>query len=489
MKTATIVIKDEVNIKIEGLDLDMRKRLTNAFKYDVPYARYLPAVRLGRWDGKVSYFQLGGSTYTNLLPEIIPILEQYNWDIELDDQRDYPISFDFAEVTEHQWAHKAWPKGHPAAGQPVMLRDYQVEIVNNFLKNPQCIQEVATGAGKTIMTATLSAAVEPYGRSVVIVPNKDLVRQTEADYRNLGLDVGVYFGDRKEFGHQHTICTWQSLNVLLKNTKAGTADTTIQDFIEDVVCVMVDEVHMAKADALKTLLTGIMSRIPIRWGLTGTVPKEKFESQALLVSLGPVIGKLSANELQQQGVLANCHVNIVQLQDHVEYKDYQSELKYLLEESGRLDAMAALIREVNETGNTLVLVDRVAAGHALVERLGDRAVFVSGATKGTKRQEEYAEVAETDDKIIVATYGVAAVGINIPRIFNLVLVEPGKSFVRVIQSIGRGIRKAEDKDFVQIWDVTSTCKFAKRHLTKRKAYYKEANYPFTQEKLEWMVVK
>ena len=148
--------------------------------------------------------------------------------------------------------------------------------------------------------------------------------------------------------------------------------------------------------------------------------------------------------------------------------------------------MAALIQQVNETGNTLVLVDRVSAGQALVERLGDRAVFVSGATKGTKRQEEYAEVAESTDKIIVATYGVAAVGINIPRIFNLVLIEPGKSFVRVIQSIGRGIRKAEDKDHVEIWDVTSTCKFAKRHLTKRKAYYREANYPFSQEKLDWM---
>jgi superfamily II DNA or RNA helicase len=86
------------------------------------------------------------------------------------------------------------------------------------------------------------------------------------------------------------------------------------------------------------------------------------------------------------------------------------------------------------------------------------------------------------DKVIVATYGVAAVGINIPRIFNMVLLEPGKSFVRVIQSIGRGIRKAEDKDFVQIWDITSTCKFAKRHLTKRKAFYKDANYPFSVEK-------
>jgi len=485
MKQATIIVKDEVNIKIEGLDLDARRVLVNQFKYDVPYARYLPAVRLGRWDGKVSYFQLGGSTYTNLLPEIVSTLERLDYDIDIDDRRSYSTTYDFTTVTEQSWAHRTWPQGHPAAGEPIMLRDYQVEIVNNFLTNPQCIQEVATGAGKTIMTATLSAAVEAHGRSIIIVPNKDLVRQTERDFVNVGLDVGVYFGDRKEHGRTHTICTWQSLNVMMKNTRSGVADVSIGEFLEGVVCVIVDEVHMAKADALKTLLTGPMSHVPIRWGLTGTVPKEKFESVSLLVSLGPVIGKLSANELQLQGVLAQCHVNVVQLVDHVEFNNYQSELKYLLEESGRLDSMAALIREVNETGNTLVLVDRVAAGQALVERLGERAVFVSGATKGTDRQAEYDEVATATDKIIVATYGVAAVGINIPRIFNLVMVESGKSFTRVIQSIGRGIRKAEDKDFVQIWDITSTCKFAKRHLTKRKTYYREANYPYTQEKLEW----
>jgi superfamily II DNA or RNA helicase len=226
--------------------------------------------------------------------------------------------------------------------------------------------------------------------------------------------------------------------------------------------------------------------VPIRWGLTGTIPKEDFEFQAIHVSLGPVVSRLAAAELQDRGVLAQCHVNIVQLVDHVDYTNYQSELKYLLEESGRLDAMADVIAQVNETGNTLVLVDRITAGQELVKRLGERAVFVSGATKAKDRQDEYDEVAEATDKIIVATYGVAAVGINIPRIFNLVLVEPGKSFVRVIQSIGRGIRKAEDKDHVQIWDITSTCKFAKRHLTKRKQFYKEARYPFTQEKLEWM---
>jgi superfamily II DNA or RNA helicase len=245
---------------------------------------------------------------------------------------------------------------------------------------------------------------------------------------------------------------------------------------------MVDEVHQAKADALKTLLTSVFCKVPIRWGLTGTIPKAKFEAQSLFVSLGPVISKLSASELQDQGVLAKCHVNIVQLKDDVEFTNYQSELKYLTEDKKRLDAIANLVSKIKETGNTLILVDRIAAGKELVDRLPN-SVFVSGETKLTDRKEEYDEVATSTNKIIVATYGVAAVGINIPRIFNLVLLEPGKSFVRVIQSIGRGIRKAEDKDHVMIWDVTSSCKFAKRHLTQRKAYYKDANYPFDLEKL------
>jgi superfamily II DNA or RNA helicase len=412
-------------------------------------------------------------------------LEKFNYDVDLDDQRDYSTTFEFEKVTEQTFSHIAWGPGHPLEGQPMTLRDYQVDIINNFLENPQCIQEIATGAGKTVITAALSNAVAPYGRTIVIVPNKSLVTQTEKDYINMQQDVGVYFGDRKEWGRQHTICTWQSLNVLLKNTKNSVGDVTIGEFLEDVVCVIVDEVHMAKADALKSLLTGVMAKIPLRWGLTGTIPKEPYESQALKCSLGPVINQLSASELQDRGVLAQCHVNVVQLVDHAEFSNYQSELKFLLEEPDRLKTIAQLIAQVNATGNTLVLVDRVAAGHALVDLLGDQAVFVSGATKAKARQDEYDEVATSTGKIIVATYGVAAVGINLPRIFNLVLVEPGKSFVRVIQSIGRGIRKADDKDHVQIWDVTSTCKFAKRHLTKRKTFYREANYPFTQEKLEW----
>jgi superfamily II DNA or RNA helicase len=432
----------------------------------------------------VSYCSLAGSTFINLIPDIVPVLEEYDYDIELVDLREYQTSYNFTQVSKDTYSNTMWPKGHVMEGKPIELRDYQVDIVNQFLANPQSLQEVATGAGKTLITAALSERVQQHGRSIVIVPNKSLVVQTEADYINLGLDVGVYFGDRKEYNKTHTICTWQSLNNLLKNTKAGEAEVTIAEFIEGVVCIMVDEVHMAKADALKSLLTGPMSHIPIRWGLTGTIPKSTYEQVSLLVSLGPVIGKLSAAELQEKGVLAQCHVNIIQMKDGLEFTNYQSELKHLLEDGKRLDKISEIVDRIKESGNTLVLVDRVNAGRELVKRLPD-SVFISGETKLTERKEEYDEVKTSDDKIIVATYGVAAVGINIPRIFNLVLIEPGKSFVRVIQSIGRGIRKAEDKDHVEIWDITSDCKFAKRHLTQRKAYYKEAKYPFTLEKLDY----
>ena len=482
--TAILQIKDEVNLKIAGLELDARRALMQKFEYEVPGARYMPSVKLGRWNGKVSYCSLAGSTFINLLPEIVPILEQLNYDIELEDLREYQTQFNFTEIQKDTFKDVLWPKGHVCEGQSIELRDYQVEVINEFLKNPQSIQEVATGAGKTIMTAALSKSVEDYGRSIVIVPNKSLVSQTEEDYINMGLDVGVYFGDRKEYFKQHTICTWQSLNILLKNTKRGEVDCTIDEFIEGVICVIVDEVHMAKADALKQLLTMVMPHVPIRWGLTGTIPKAPYEKTALEVSLGPVINKLSAKELQDQGVLAKCHVNIVQLQDEQEFSNYQSELKHLLSDEKRLDKMASLIDTISLSGNTLILVDRINAGQALVERLDD-AVFVSGGMKVVDRKEEYDEVSTATNKVIIATYGVASTGINIPRIFNLVLIEPGKSFVRVIQSIGRGIRKADDKDFVQIWDLTSSCRFAKRHLTQRKHFYREANYPFVVEKLNY----
>ena len=486
VRTCKLVIEDEVNIKLEGLEVDVRRKLASALKFEVPYARYMPQYKLGRWDGKVAFFGIGGTGYVNHLNVVQDVLAKNNVEIsDIEDKR-HPIDLKFIHCNERYWADQGvrWPEGHPAEGEEIILRDYQVEAINNFLDNPQSLQQIATGAGKTITTATLSHMTEKYGRSLVIVPNKSLVEQTEEDYINCNLDVGVYFGDRKQLGKTHTICTWQSLNILDKKNKDGSAMLSLAEFLEGVSTIIIDEVHQAKAEVLKNLLTRNLRNAPIRWGLTGTVPKEKFEFESIHASLGPVIGNITAKELQDKGVLSNCHVNVCQLIDTVAHSDYQSELKYLVTNTARIEYMAKLLDKISQSGNTLILIDRISAGEMLAELIPD-STFVSGSVKVKDRKETYDEIREGTNKVIIATYGVAAVGLNIPRIFNLVLIEPGKSFVRVIQSIGRGVRKAKDKDFVQIWDLTSTCKFAKRHLTQRKKFYKEAEYPFTIEKIDW----
>jgi len=170
MSSCKLVIRDEVNIKIEGLPVEIRRKLSNAFKYEIPYARYHPAYKLGRWDGSVTLFGMGGNGYINQLPRILEILEKSGVEVEeIEDLRN-SVALKFPEVTEEFWGDQCWPAGHRFAGQPIRLRDDQVEVVNNFLKNPQALQEVATGAGKTIMTATLAKLCEPFGRTITIVP-------------------------------------------------------------------------------------------------------------------------------------------------------------------------------------------------------------------------------------------------------------------------------------------------------------------------------
>ncbi len=228
-----IEIKDEVNVKVHNLDLVTRRKLEKKFKYFMPYAFHVPAYKLGRWDGCVSYFSPGGVTFLNLLEDIIPELVNEGYHINIEDAREGQ-ELNFITVTQDTHKNKKWPKGHQNVGEPIILRDYQVSIINQFLSQPQSLQEIATGAGKTLVTATLSQCVEQYGGTLIIVPNKDLVTQTEKDYINLGLDAGVYFGDRKEIGKTHTICTWQSLNVLDKRFKDGESDLGLHDLTDGI---------------------------------------------------------------------------------------------------------------------------------------------------------------------------------------------------------------------------------------------------------------
>lgn len=479
-----IIIEDECNIKVNNLDLVTRRKCVNSVKYFLPHARYSPAYKLGRWDGTTSFCTIGGRTYLNLLDKILPTIVEEGYEFEIIDNR-VRHSFVFEKVNENYLSHLSWPAGHRFAGQPIELRDYQASAINDCIDNLQGIFVAPTSGGKTIITATLSLLAEKYGRTIVIVPNKNLVQQTEEDYKNIGLDVGVLYGDRKEYDRTHTICTWQSLNVLDKKNKDALDDEQLSVFLNNLTTLIVDEVHMVKnMNVLHKLLTTTFANVPIRWGLTGTIPEEEYNQISLVSAIGPLIGSLTAKELQDAGHLSKCHVNIFQTQDTAVYSNYQEELKYLVTTDIRLKWLSTVIRDISKTGNTLVLIDRIETGEKLSELIPE-ATFISGQMKSTKRKEHYKEINLADNAIMLATYGTTSTGINIGRIFNLVLLEPGKSFVRVIQSIGRGLRKADDKDFVDIYDVSSKCKFSNRHLLKRKKFYDQVNYPYSVTKIKY----
>lgn len=473
-KICKIIFKDEVNAKVTGLDPRVAGLCDKETSYQVPHAFHTPAYKLGRWDGKTHFFKKqNGNTFISMLERIVPIIVNNGYQIEFEDFRQsvtppQPINVDI-------FADYQWPEGHPIEGEPIMLREDQAESVNIFLKSRYGLMCLPTSYGKTITTAAVSKAMESIGRTITIVPSTSLVEQTMEDFTAVGLDVGGIHGDRKEYGHYHTVTTWQSLQSIFKDKKTEIIDV----ILKDLSLVIVDECHQAKdSSKLKDMLTSYFSRVPYRLGLTGTVPKEDYESQSIVCSLGPLIRHVPVSKMQEMGFIAKCEVHNIITQESYSSKDYASEAALLSKDPKRLDFIAEGVEEIRKTGNTLVLVNSIEAGKMLQKRIPG-STFVYGQTKQKDRSATYKGVNTQEDTVVIATFQVAAVGINIPRIFNLVTIESGKSFIRVIQSIGRAIRVAKDKNFARIFDISSTCKYSKKHLRERTKYYDEMEYPHT----------
>lgn len=247
--------------------------------------------------------------------------------------------------------------------------------------------------------------------------------------------------------------------------------------------MVVSNCHTVNGKELREFLTGAVAHVPLRWGLSGTIPKEDYEFFALLASIGPVVGEVRADDLMEKGILSKCKIHVRQLIDDIDYKDWDAEKSFLSSDKARINYIAEYCKEISQNGNTLVLLNNIEMGKILSEQLDTP--FVYGKTKTSDRTEEYGAINYSDNRLLFATFGVASTGINIPRIFNLVMIDGGKSFKKTVQSIGRGLRIAADKDFVDIYDICSTGKYSKRHLTKRKEFYRDANYEFQVTKVKY----
>lgn len=253
--------------------------------------------------------------------------------------------------------------------------------------------------------------------------------------------------------------------------------------------VVVHNCHTAVAHEAKKILTETFPMVHIRWGCTGTIPKDKANALCLFTAIGPVVGTMTAKELQDLGFLATCDIKMIKMKDTRLFSDYTTEYEVITTDEMRMSYIAKYVYDITqEFGNTLVLVNRIKQGEILLEKLkrfGANVVFLQGSDTVKHRAEEYKNVNDEMNKIIIATSQIASTGINMPRLFNLVLPDYGKSFVKVMQSVGRSLRLGSDKNHAFIHDISSTTKYAKKHYRERKKFYSDANLPI--EEIKWNV--
>ena len=277
--------------------------------------------------------------------------------------------------------------------------------------------------------------------------------------------------------------------------------------------VIVDECQGLRGAVLTKLLNDYGKHISYRFGVTGTLPEGESDAIAVRIAVGSVQYEIPAHVLIEAGHLSTLDIDIIELSVNLrpQYKifkeqvkddpelskvtyakfknsyfpDFTSEKKFLHTQPTRMDWIANdLQNKAMLTGNVLCLVNGVAFGRKLAKKI-EGAVFLSGTDLTKVRQQIYEQFEDHDNLIVIATVNIAGTGLDIERIFNLVLVDIGRSFIRVIQAIGRGLRKGGDKNHVFVSDVCSDLKYSRRHSTKRISHYKNAKYPYKKRSVDY----
>lgn len=468
MPTAKLVIHDEVNVQFKGLDPETLYACQEELTYYVPGYVHMAKVKLGWWDGRIRLMQASGYTYFNLIEYIDPILVHEGYDIDIEDRRIWvdDVSDKLQYIDDTYLSHFV-----DREGNPITLWKHQVTAVNTAIQDGQGVLELATGAGKTIICGIMSKIWSEHGRVVVIVPSIDLILQTHYEFKErVGVDAGIWYGDRKERGDV-TIATWQSLD-------------HFPELFNEVICVIVDEVHQAKAKVLSEMLSGPAANVPFRFGCTGTLPKEDLFRKQIEATIGKHIYVVRSKYLQDLGVLATANIFQMKLADEKNpgwvksskyHEVWKDELDWMFSDKARVAYITATIAEIaEEYGNTLVLIQYRDHGKKLLKDLPE-AVSLDGRNKG--RRDVYEAFNNGDNGILICTYGIASTGIDIPRIFNLVIIEPGKKFEKVMQTLGRGLRTAEDKSHINVFDICGDSGLSKKHAASRRTFYKDAQQP------------
>ncbi len=472
--------KNESFIQI-SCDDSTKQELSDYFAFSVPGFQYQPLYKSGMWDGKVRLFD---RRYATLPFGLVSHLQKFAHD------REYVLTIDDAVLLTTNFSIAEAQTFADSLKLPVQPHDYQIEAFAKGIRYRRMLIVSPTASGKSLIMYMLVRQLQQnHHNGIIIVGTTSLVEQLYGDFKDYGWDVEknvqrIYAGKEKKVDRYITISTWQSL--IQQNP----------EYLKQFDFVLGDEAHQHKAKSLSTIL-GNLTNADVRIGTTGTLDGTKTNKLVLEGHFGPVFAPVTTKELMDSGKLAQLKIKCLILKypetvcQSLRKSTYQEEYEAVVNYSPRAKFIHNLA--ISLEGNTLILFQLVKKhGRPMFESLKesvekDRPVFFVHGDVETMDREEIRRITElSDNAIIVASYGTFSTGINIKKLHNVIFAAPSKSRIRNLQSIGRGLRKAEGKTHVTLFDIVDDLRIGKRenfllrHYVERATIYSTEKFSFKQ---------
>jgi len=481
ISSSHIIIKKKNEIYLEVICSEeyIRCELRDYFKFEVPNARFMPQYRSKYWNGEIHLFDTRDNTiYVGLLDKLVAWAKNCEYTVEFKDNKFYGSPFEENEMISMEGISdymKSISKHEP--------RDYQVEAVYDALRYNRKLLISPTASGKSLMIYSIVRYfVEKEHNILLIVPTTSLVEQMYKDFEDYGWNTEeychkIYSGKEKTTNKNVIITTWQSIYNLPRT------------FFEKFDVVIGDEAHQFKSKSLVGIMTK-MDNTKYRFGFTGTLDGSQTHKWVLEGLFGPSYKVTQTQELIERGYLSKLQIKVLLLKHNEhQFNEYEEEIQYLITHDKRNNFIKNLSLDLK--GNTLILYSRVEThGQPLYEMINssaakDRKIFFVYGGVDAEGREKVREITEKEnDSIIVASYGTFSTGINIKNLHNIVFASPSKSRVRNLQSIGRVLRKGENKNKAVLYDIADDITYKSKknytlnHLIERIKIYNEEKFNY-----------
>ena len=470
---------NEVYIKVD-CERNIAQEVSDFFTFFVPGYQFMKPYKDRLWDGKIRLFDLRKNVlFYGLLPYLQKFCDERKYKIQLDS--DVSLTENFSLIEAEKFIENLNLPKH------LEKRDYQVSSFVHAVRNKRVLLLSPTSSGKSfILYLILRYIQQDHKKGLLIVPRTSLAEQMYSDFASYGYDSEKYChrqyaGKEKTTDKFLTITTWQSI---YKNPP---------EYFEQFDFVLGDEAHEFKAKSLTTIMSSLINT-NYRIGCTGTLDGTHTHKLVLEGLFGPVLTVTTTKELMDDKHVADFSIKCLILKYPEETCkmarkwNYNEEIDYIVTNPYRNTFIKNLVLSLK--GNSLVLFNLVEKhGRQLFrmieEEKGKRKVFfVYGGTDVDVRESIRAITEKENDAIIVASYGTFSTGINIRNLHNVIFASPSKSRVRNLQSIGRGLRKGDNKTEAVLYDISDDFRtgkftnFTLKHFVERVNIYDSEKFKY-----------